>query len=175
MMSMAYERQLCFKHHTRSHSHVLLIVPSSAFCCAADCTFANLGGDGSASAACAECTGNVIAEAPVHIVNSTFFDPVRRPLTTYVRAGDNGSVLLTGCTFGEPSSITDPLFYAQDSAVIYTDDTAAIRVRTEAGGTATASPVSLVPELPAVSSKSFPQRSDPWFVSVMRVRSPESF
>lgn len=150
-----------------------LVIPTvTSRWCAADCTFANLGGDDSGTAACGDCNGGVVAAGSfVHIVNSTFFDPVRRPLTSYVRAWGSGGVLLTGCTFAAPPDITRPLFYARESAVIYTDDPA-IRVRSGDGGTATASPVSLVPDLPADSNRSFLQRSDPWFVNIMRVRSP---
>lgn len=94
---------------------------------------------------------------------------MRANFTNYIRAWGNGSALITGCTFEEPSNITYPLFYARENGTVYTDD-ATVRVRTDNGPTVRASPVADVPEFPPDSTKAFLQRNDPWFSNVLDVR-----
>lgn len=138
----------------------------------ADCTFANLGGD-AVGEGCKECTGAITAEkaAAVHIVNSTFFDPVRFPGTTYVRAWDEARVLISGCQFDYPPDVPDELFYA-NNATFYTDD-ATVRVRGDDGMVdvlpASESPVR---KFPKGSNRRFPKRTDPWFEFQVDVRTP---
>ena len=139
---------------------------------AADCTFANLGGDAFADG-CADCSAAVnAANVSVTIVNSTFLEPSPFPGTAYVRAWGDSRVVISGCTFAATPELLDAPFYIADSSAIYTDaDAGDMRVRSgDDGLEVTFRPLAAVPTTPADSTKAVLQRSDPWFVNITGVR-----
>eukprot|EP00892_Ulva_mutabilis_P002848 jgi/Ulvmu1/12564/UM091_0005.1 len=133
---------------------------------AENCTFANLGGNGFSSTACAVCSAAVIAvNATVTVVNSTFFDPVPLNGSTYVRAWSNGRVVLSGCEFAPTPGLRWSPFYAYDGAAVYSAD-ADVDIRTDPEGTTVAaSPLAALETAPPTNSMETPQRDDPWFVN----------
>lgn len=139
----------------------------------ADCTFANLGGDGFDTKACDVCSAAVLSNnATVAVVNSTFLDPLPRNGSTYVRAWAGGAVLLSGCSFAPTPGLDFSPFYAYDNATIYSAD-AEIRVRTDARGTLAApTPPAAIPAAARGSKAVLLRRDDPWFRSTRIVRHP---
>lgn len=144
-------------------------IPANVEVYAADCTFANLGGD--AEQHCDNCVGAINSDrVAVTVVNSTFFDPAPLPDSLYVRAWNDGGVALHGCEFGPTTMPKDePPFYASDEADLYSDVDGLLHQTNDAGVLRRGRSLEDLPQLPAGTPMRFLQRDDPWFVDIRKV------
>lgn len=144
-------------------------IPANLEVYAADCTFANLGGD--AEQHCDSCVGAINSDrVAVTVVNSTFFDLAALPDSLYVRAWNDGGVALLGCEFGPTTKPKDePPFYASDEADLYSDVDVLLHQTNNAGVLRKGRPLEDLPQLPAGTPMRFLQRDDPWFVDIRKV------
>eukprot|EP00892_Ulva_mutabilis_P002164 jgi/Ulvmu1/11949/UM082_0028.1 len=132
-----------------------------------NCTFVNLGGDGTDVEACADCTGAInVNNAFVSVTHSTFYDPVSLPATSYIRAWDNSSVLLTKNNYAAVPGVTESFFYARDNSTVYSDD-ATIRVRSEEGPPQPPTPAAQAPATLPGTNLGFLAATDPWLVNTV--------
>lgn len=136
----------------------------------ADCTFANLGGDGFGDA-CPDCTGAIVASdsAALTVVNSTFFDPAPFPGTSYLRAFEGGRVRISGCEFAPKPGLTEELFYTRGDATVYADDPS-IRIRSDSGAPVAPLPLAAIPAPAPGANATFLERTDEWFAYRRKVR-----
>ena len=138
-------------------------------CCAADCTFAYLGGDGfTVQNACADCSSAVIAaNTSASLVNCTFFSPVASNGSAYIRAFDGGRVRISGCRFA-PTDLRLSPFAALSNSSVYSDISSFV-VRDDTGATSPPQPLAAAPALPETSPYAFLTRDDEWYVAIQQV------
>lgn len=140
----------------------------------ADCTFANLGGDGLVVArgeeGCADCSAAVNANnVSVTIVNSTFFDPVALPGSSYVRAWEDSRVAISGCEFAPTPQLDAVPFYTADRSTIYSDRSGLV-TRSGEDGVQMGAPLQSAVLADLGPTERLLQRSDPWFANITAVR-----
>lgn len=138
--------------------------------CTADCTFANLGGDGFVQDACFDCSAAVNAvNASVTIANCTFFHPAPLNGTAYIRAFNGGRLRITGCEFAPTPDLQFSPFVALPDTAVYSDD-ASMAFRDDGGAVTPPKPLAAAPSLPETSPLEFLTRDDEWFVAMQEVR-----